>query len=224
MKKIFVQQNYIGYCVISKITFVHHQAQFWNYNIENDILGFPVIQRELRHSIEAYLDLYNLVNDEKYKCVLSYCANSNKKKKNKIELGKYKEYLYKNEFTIRSKYKISGLENEKLMDMSSKANSYTHPDVYLNLTEICNNKDALLRDLIEMNFYLLSEAFDLFVKGIKNYGASTYLLNNYITAYGVQYYYRDLYKNKKNNAFEFIKNSLIVNQQVLNQQNYIISG
>ena len=34
-------------------------AQLYNYDIENDVLGFPSIQRELRHSIEAFLDLNN---------------------------------------------------------------------------------------------------------------------------------------------------------------------
>ena len=46
----------------------------YGYDIEEDILGFPVIQRNTRHAIEAFLDLVNLSRDIDYLSVMEYCA------------------------------------------------------------------------------------------------------------------------------------------------------
>lgn len=197
-------------------------AQFYNYDIENDILGFPTVQRELRHSIEAFLDLYNLVADKNYKCVLSYCSNSNRKERYNIELGNYKEYLFNKGFTIQSKYNISGLDKKDLMEMAKASNSYTHPDVYLDITKIGKNKEEMLINLMKMNVYLISESYNLFIEGINAYGASTYLLNNNVTAYGCLYSYKDLYQKKSSLINNFIQNSLIINQPTPVFQNYML--
>ena len=197
-------------------------AQLYNYDIENDVLGFPSIQRELRHSIEAFLDLNNLVVDKNYKCVLSYCSNSKKKERNNIELGDYKKYLFNNEFTIQSKYNISKLEKGALMEMAKAANSYTHPDVYLDTNKISSNREQVLINLLRMNVYLLSKSYILFTNGVKSYGASTFLLNNTVTAYGYQYQYMELYRMKElciNNA---VQDSLIINQPNRMLQNYML--
>lgn len=198
--------------------------QFYDYNIENDILGFPTVQRELRHSIETFLDLNNLVADKNYKCVLSYCSNSNKSNRKDIKLGDYKRFLHTNkEFTIQSKYEISKLNNKKLLKMASASNSYTHPDVYLDINNIVNNREQLLINLFEMNIYLLSASYELFIKGIENhYGASTFLLNNNIVAYGNTCKYMSLYKEKQLLVNTTIQNSLIINQPNQVFQNYML--
>lgn len=194
-------------------------AQFYNYNIENDFLGFPSIQRELRHSIEAFLDLYNLAVNTEYENVLLYC--SNKQERAHIDLGKYKDYLYKEEFTIQSKYNISKLNNSDLIKLAKKANSYTHPNVYLDLKEINENKEKLLLKLLAMNVYLLGESFEVFIKGLQTYGFSTSLLNNIITTGGYQYKYMELYNSKKASINSII-NSLIIYQPNPVYQNYTL--
>lgn len=185
-------------------------AHFYNYDIESDILGFPTVQRELRHSIEAFLDLYNLVTDENYKCVLSYCSNSNREERIKIDLGKYKKFLFNKEFTIQSKYNISKLNKKDLMKMAKATNSYTHPDVYLDINKVCNNKEEMLISLIKMNVYLISESYSLFIKGINSYGATTCLLNNNVIINGLPHSYKDLYQQKLLSLNKFIQNSLII--------------
>lgn len=197
-------------------------AQFYNYDIENDIFGFPTVQRELRHSIEAFLDLNNLVADENYKNVLLYCSNSNKKERNKIELGKYEKFLHKDEFTIQSKYNISGLDEKKLMKMSRVSNSYTHPDVCLDINKIRNTKEDLLIGLIKMNVFLISKAYDLFIKGIKAFGASVNLLNNYVWVNASSYSYENLHQQKRTLIKDFVKRSLIINQPTPKFNSYML--
>lgn len=67
--------------------------------------------------------------------------------------------------------------------MAKASNSYTHPDVYLDISKIGNNKEEMLINLIKMNVYLISESYNLFIKGVNAYGASTNLLNNNVTAW-----------------------------------------
>lgn len=197
-------------------------AQFYNYDIENDILGFPTVQRELRHSIEAFLDLYNLVADDNYKCVLSYCSNSKRKERSNIELGAYKKFLFRNEFTIQSKYNISGLDKEDLMEMAKASNSYTHPDVYLDINNIGTNKEQLLTNLIKMNVYLIDESYNLFIRGINAYGATTCLLNNNVMAYDNLCPYRNLYYQKRSLIRNVVQEKLIINQSAPLFQNYML--
>lgn len=199
-------------------------AQFYNYDIENDVLGFPSVQRELRHSIEAYLDLYNLVADNNYKCVLSYCSNANRMERRNIELGYYKKFLFNKEFTIQSKYNISGLDKKDLMKMAKESNSYTHPDVYLDLNKIVNNKEKMLIDLMNINVYLINESYNLFIRGISAYGANTYLLSNVVTDNNSHstYRYEDLYRIKISMIINMIQNSLITNEATPKVQNYML--
>ena len=181
-------------------------SQFCNwYDIENDVLGFPTVQRELRHSIEAYLDLYNLVNYEDYKQVLLYCCNSNKEKRHDIKLGEYKEFLFNNEFTIQSKYNISRLNNKELLVLAKEANSYTHPNVYLDIIKINSNKNELLRKLITTNLYVTNDSYRLFIEGLRTMGADTRLLNGYVNVNGYKYLYQEWYDIKKNEVDKVIE-------------------
>lgn len=45
-----------------------------NYDITMDAFGFPVIKKNTRNAIEAFLDLYNLCCDDMYIDVLMYNA------------------------------------------------------------------------------------------------------------------------------------------------------
>jgi|GEM_PF-3546546 hypothetical protein len=196
-------------------------SQFCNfYDIENDVLGFPTAQRELRHSIEAYLDLYNYVHYEDYKQVLLYCSNSNKMKRHEIELGDYRRFCHNHEFTILSKYKISELDKEELLDWAKGANSYTHPDVYLDLNTINSNKEELLRNLIVTNVYLTSESYELFLEGIRNKGADISLCNVNEEVQINPYSYRNWYDNKKANLNSFVQGPLFVSQSMPMSLNY----
>lgn len=200
-------------------------AQFYNYDIENDILGFPAAQRAIRHSIESFLDLNNLVISFKYKKVLEYCSNSNKKNRNEIDLDDYKSALYNNGFTIQSKYKISKLDEEGMMQMAKEANSYTHPDVYLDINKIRENQEILLKNLITMNINLLNKSFFVFMKGIESLGADTSLLKGNIYIYNeniiVPYKYK--YEEKLKSTFQFVNKRLMVNCNDWQTNNYSIS-
>lgn len=142
-------------------------TRLFHFDIDTDYSGFPGIQRDLRCSIEAYLDLYNLVKDDNYKNVLMYCSNTLRKQgdKKKIELGNYSSELYKDEFTIQSKYNISSLEDESLLYFSRQTNSYTHPDIFIYSE--ANDKEDLLKKLLNKNLFLLVESYLLFIRHLK---------------------------------------------------------
>lgn len=132
-------------------------------NIDNEFVTFPSIQRSTRHAIESYLDLINLCKDSRYIDVLEKCHN----KKHWVK-GKYSNYLHKGMFTIPSKGNIAKEENkfdeetiDYLLKFAQNANSYAHPDVFLEpLTpNDVKQRADLLRDLLNTNFFILTNAY-----------------------------------------------------------------
>lgn len=150
-----------------KNDFLSNWMSLYNANINQDFLGFPLIKIHTRHAIEAFLDLYNLYNDDDYKIVLEYCA---KKRKN---AGKYKNYLYKNMFTIKSKCEIAKKydENfERLISTSIDSNNYVHPNVFLDVIpqNDVDKKKSILSSLLNTNLYLLVRSYKLILKKFYN--------------------------------------------------------
>lgn len=173
-----------------------------NANIDQDFLGFPLIRKNTRHAIESFLDLYNLCEDEEYMIVLEYCAKRHKNP------GKYKNHLFKGQFSIQSKCKIAqvhGGDFQYLIDTSRDSNDYVHPNVFVDvipLNEI-DKKKEILSNLLNTNLYLLVTSYDLILKKYNN-NEQPYLrccTNNFC---------RSCYINAQNNFKFCINNQLIV--------------
>ena len=74
-------------------------------NPEYDILGFPAIKRNIRISIEAYYDLFNLVSDRSYFELLRYQSIKNSNIDINI-LEIYKPYVKRKTITKINKYPL----------------------------------------------------------------------------------------------------------------------
>lgn len=138
-----------------------------NANIEQDFLGFPLLRKNTRHAVEAFLDLYNLCMDSEYMTVLKYCARQHKNS------GKYTEYLFHNQFSIQSKCKIaidmySGERQffEELVNISRKSNEYIHPNVFVDVISVNEQerKEQILKEMLNANFLLLTNAYKLILQ------------------------------------------------------------
>lgn len=152
-----------------KEDFSANYFSLYNTDIDLDCLGFSVLQRNTRHSIEAFLDLINLSNDSDYLTVMEHCAD-----KNKQYNPKYHSIL-KGLCNIPKKYKIATqMYNESiprnLLVISSKTNSYTHPNVFVDILNYndYNKKLEILRNLLSANLYTLTAAYKLMLKIFNN--------------------------------------------------------
>lgn len=141
-------------------------------NPDFDLLGFPAIKRNLRISIEAYYDLFNLVSDRTYFELLRYQSLKNISIDNNI-LNKYKPFTKRKSLSNINKYplKISEKANiainknhlrpdiyDNLKNIATDANSYIHPDIFAGNI---GNRDALLKLLIFCDCRLIAYAFEL---------------------------------------------------------------
>lgn len=166
------QKEYWLFYYIKEDFFVNWMS-LQNYNIEMDVLGFAYIKRNTRHIIEAFLDLFNLSNDADYIEVLKYCA-----KERDYNIDKYRNYLYKNQFTIQAKINIAkcyGGEFQKFIDVTNDCNSYVHPNVFIDLAAMnsLQVKQETLRKLLKANYFVFNEAFNLL---LKTYNSGQYVL------------------------------------------------
>ncbi len=142
-------------------------SSLYNVNIEQDFLGFPSIKKNIRHTIEAFIDLYNLYNDKDYLIVLEYCSKMRK------DAGKYEKYLYRNEFSIQSKCNIAksyGGNFQEYLDIARDSNNYIHPNVFLNVISSDNvdEKRKILSELLNSYLSLLTNSYELILKKYHN--------------------------------------------------------
>ena len=138
-----------------------------NVDINQDFLGFPLIKKNTRHAIEAFLDLNNLCHDKDYLIVLEYGSKLCQTP------GKYQEYLYKGQFTIQSKNNIAkayGQDFQTYIEKASDSNRYVHPNVFLDIIQPneIDKKRNILCDLLNTNTYLLTEAYKLILNKYNN--------------------------------------------------------
>lgn len=150
-----------------KDDFFANLNSLYNANIDQDFFGFPLIKKNTRHAIESFLDLYNLCEDEEYMIVLEYCAKRHK------NAGKYKNHLFKGQFSIQSKCNIAkehGMNFQCLIDTSRDSNDYVHPNVFVDVI-LLNERDKkkeILRNLLNTNLYLLVTSYKLILKKHNN--------------------------------------------------------
>lgn len=152
-----------------KEDFTANYFSLYTTDIDLECLGFSVLQRNTRHSIEAFLDLVNLCNDPDYLSVMEHCADRNKQYN-----AKYHSIL-KGSCNIPKKYKIATqMYNTNiprdLLTISSKTNSYTHPNTFVNILNYneYDKKLEILRDLLSANLYTLTTAYKLILKKFNN--------------------------------------------------------
>lgn len=93
-------------------------------NPEYDMLGFPALKRNIRISIEAYYDLFNLTTDRTYIELLKFQSVKNTTIENTI-IETYKSFLKRKKFDI----------NKRPLTITEKANiakdkNHLHPDIY----------------------------------------------------------------------------------------------
>lgn len=152
-------------------------------NPEYDMLGFPAIKRNIRISIEAYYDLFNLTIDRSYLDLLRYQSVKNTIIENTV-INTYKPFLKRKNFninkkplTISEKSNIAKNKNglrqdiyDYFKDMATSSNSYIHPDIFVTDNY---DRETVLKSLILCDCCLLMYAFEL--------------LNNFIMKQGVPY-------------------------------------
>lgn len=166
-------------------------------NPEYDMLGFPALKRNLRISIEAYYDLFNLTTDRTYLDLLRYQSVKNTTIENAI-INIYKPFLNRKNFninkrplTISEKANIAKDKNHLRLDIynhfkdiATSSNSYIHPDIFV--TDNCD-RETLLKSLLLCNCQLLMYAFDLLNNFVKHQSAP------YISAINPYAEYNKLY-------------------------------
>lgn len=133
----------------------------YNTDIDLDCLGFTLIQRNTRHSIESFLDLINLSNDLDYLSVLEYCANPKRpyhSKYHSIIKGKLCNIPKKSQIATQM-YNVSLPKN--LLTLSANSNKYVHPNVFIDIINgnELEKKMSLLQDLLNINLEILIRAY-----------------------------------------------------------------
>lgn len=142
-----------------------------------DILGFPTIKRNIRISIEAYYDLFNLVSDNSYFELLQYLSVKGSTININI-LNKYKPYIKKRKpnkkqypLTISEKANIAKNKNNlhpdlynEFKEIATNSNSYIHPDIFITDNY---DRETLLKLLILCDCRLLMYAFELLNNFVK---------------------------------------------------------
>lgn len=166
-------------------------------NPEYDMLGFPALKRNIRISIEAYYDLFNLTSDRSYMNLLKYQSIKNSSIDD-ATINTYLPFLYRKKFDINKrpltiKEKASIAKNKNLLktdiydcfkEKATTSNSYIHPDIFVTDNA---NRETVLKELILCDCSLLMYAFELLNNFIKNQNAP------YISAVNPYVEYEKLY-------------------------------
>lgn len=167
-REIVVQKEYwLYYYIKEDVTSNLYSLQGKDINF--DIFGFSSIKQTTRHAIEAYLDMLNLCNDPEYIEVMKYCSH----KPNNIT-KKHLKYKHNNQYTIQSKAdiakKLYGADVQWLSNVCKGSNSYVHPDVFVDVIgqDEVAKKEAILRELLQVNFNILTRAYILLTQKFNN--------------------------------------------------------
>lgn len=167
-REVVAQKEYwLYYYIKEDVTSNLYSLQGRDINL--DIFGFSSIKRTTRHAIEAYLDMFNLCSAPEYIEVMKYCSH----KESRVT-GNYWKYRYNNQYTIQSKARIAkeihGADFQWLFNISKESNSYVHPDVFVDVIgqDEVARKEAILRELLQVNFNMLTGAYSLLMRKFNN--------------------------------------------------------
>ena len=164
----------------------HESKEFWLfYYVKEDLamsmnslngqvidymyLPYPLIQNNVRHAIEAYLDLYNLTKDQTYMDVLRCNARQITPE---VCSDKYRERLEKVKFfSLKQKLHIAknlGLDFPyDLRQMVNDANSLIHPNTFITpMDPDYREKWRVLKNLLNIHLELLSQSFRLLLESV----------------------------------------------------------
>ena len=175
-------------------------------NPEYDMLAFPALKRNIRISIEAYYDLFNLVSDRSYFELLQYQSIKGYVIDTNI-LNKYKSFvkrkisnINKRPLTISDKAQIAKCKNglnpdlyNEFKEIATNSNSYIHPDIFITDNY---NREIVLKQLILCDCRLLMYSFELlntfierrnapYISAINVYTEYTKLCNAIISVYWI---------------------------------------
>lgn len=197
-------------------------------NPDFDFFGFPGMQRNIRNTIEAFYDLYNLTFVQDYLSILKYtsryCKCNSDEYKTVTSLAKEiglerKENQYGKEYysisikakaDIAFKHDINSLSSgiyELLKSYSTDANAFVHPDI---LVPICNDKAQKLEELLDVDCLLLAHSYNLLVVFVNKMYGYTVNFNPYIE-------YQNLSTLLSNYKGNFILNHFGYNYNFTNQ-------
>ena len=168
-------------------------------NPKYDMLGFPSIKRNLRISIEAYYDLFNLTADRSYINLLEYQSVKNATLDNTIVntytpfINRKKININKRPLTISEKPNIAKNKNhlrldiyDYFKDIATSSNSYIHPDIFVTDNY---DRETLLKSLIICDCQLLVYAFELLNNFVKKQNAPYISVINPYAEYNKLYNY-----------------------------------
>lgn len=174
---LFAQPNFKLYTLISE-----DMRMNINYLssliIEYDCFDFIGIRRNLRSSIEAFYDLYNLTKDDEntYFNLLKYFhdKSQNDVRGNYGDLSKYDKYIEHTFLTIRDKaeiatkcYSFSTDFYNKYRNISIDSNSYVHYDLFVDNEQ---KKEYSIKNLISTDCQLLADSFSLLNEFCSRFG------------------------------------------------------
>lgn len=193
---LFSTYNYKLYSLISEN--VRMDLNYLvNLNPDYDLFGFPGVHRNIRNSIEAYFDLYNLTCDKNYTALMKFVSGNARTDKEEYkhvlhyadileiepsidEATKKKRY----NFPISSRVTIAEIYgNTDIVNLFKPyikdANTYVHADVFVTPPA---NKSESIEKLLYIDILLLYYSFQLlstFVQQNFNYATSFSLATEY---------------------------------------------
>lgn len=166
---VFLTPNYHIYSIIDENIRMDLNSLLAT-NVNYDIFGFLGVRRNIRNTIEAYYDLFNLTNDPYYYYVLKKFSNniaiSDEELQTVKNNNRYRKFIEKKHFTIKDKASIAKCNNlnkelyDKFKNISVDSNSFVHPDIFVPIKSI-EEKALLLKDLLDIDCLLLAFSFHL---------------------------------------------------------------
>ncbi len=162
-------------------------------NIEYDMFNFVGVHRNIRSSVEAYYDLFNLTMDGIYLYLLKLNSNNCECTDKELDIlrnnPKYSEYVEqlskRNHLTIKQKSVIAQknmLEPKRytnLKTISKESNEYIHSDIFTE-PKTLEAKVSDFTKLIDTDCQLLADSLDLIYRYCYKYNiAINGLLNPY---------------------------------------------
>lgn len=153
------------------------------HNPDYEYLGFPGVYRNIRNSIEAYYDLYNLRREPgSYEYVMKNSCNQKLTNDEEILLkdnyGKFKKKSNANYYTIKDKENIALLKFDLsegrvkiFTNIINESNSYVHPNIFVTPKK---DKEEVIGELLIADVCLLKFAYDELLAYYKNHWVLPY--------------------------------------------------
>ncbi len=196
-----------------------------NKDFDYDYLGFPVIHRNIRHSIEAYSDFKILCEDKSYYFFLKYqwlrrtAKRDGKEKEYEEVRERYDPQKYKNILLFKEKlrkfYNEEEFFKQRLYNIYCRSNKYVHPNIFIEdiAPNEYNKKIRILKELLKLDAELLTRTYELILEEFNSGGYPILECNkcNHCVNYEgwLEYKCKECYEERKEKHFTLIDNALI---------------